>query len=113
MDALVSSLSFFKARDTELAWIDAILDKTKTKSDPSAVVGMETDEDKGTISAPSDFFDWRIGCRGMHLEVECVLDGIFLSPSPSTMRNAGKYRLPPLQRKLLIRSAVTKSAELI
>ena len=35
-DSLVSALNFYKARDAELAWIDAMLDTDTTKTDTSA-----------------------------------------------------------------------------
>lgn len=40
-DSLVSALQFYKARETELAWIDALLDMSKSKTDTGS-----TDEGK-------------------------------------------------------------------
>ncbi len=43
-DSVVSALDFYKARDAELAWIDAVLDLTAAKTDTSAKYEAEPGE---------------------------------------------------------------------
>jgi len=44
-DSIVSALSFYKAREAEISWVDAMLDMTRPKTDTS----IKHDDDDGQI----------------------------------------------------------------
>jgi len=47
-DSVVSALRFCKAKEIELAWIDAILDLSHAKTDTGCVADGDTSDSKGT-----------------------------------------------------------------
>lgn len=52
-DSLVSSLQFCKAKDTELAWIDGVLDKRVVKVDTGVMLedgGMKEEAEDGDLT---------------------------------------------------------------
>lgn len=52
-DSLVSSLQFCKAKDTELAWIDGVLDKRVVKVDTGVMLedgGMKEEAEDGELT---------------------------------------------------------------
>lgn len=51
-DSLVSSLQFCKAKDTELAWIDGVLDMRVVKVDTGVLLeeGMKEDAEEGELA---------------------------------------------------------------
>jgi len=48
-DSVVSALRFCKAKEIELAWIDALLDLSHAKTDTGCVTDGETSDNKGTV----------------------------------------------------------------
>jgi len=47
-DSVVSALRFCKAKEIELAWIDAVLDLSHAKTDTGCVTDGQTSDSKGT-----------------------------------------------------------------
>ena len=46
-DSVVSALQFSQTKDTEIAWVDCMLDVTQAKTDTSAMHEAESGGDKG------------------------------------------------------------------
>jgi len=47
-DSVVSALRFCKAKEVELAWIDALLDLSHAKTDTGCVTNADPSDSKGT-----------------------------------------------------------------
>jgi len=48
-DSVVSALRFCKAKEIELAWIDALLDLSHAKTDTGCVTDEDSTDNKGTL----------------------------------------------------------------